>query len=822
MDKFKNGDQIKTSLGPSLTKEADDLMSIDLSKLQIFWGLSILSRTLGDEIVQRIQSYPGDISFLHKINPNINSELLEMHIGYIQIHARAGVLKDILLFRDEFQDHLRCVFGTFQRQVWAKIIHPEFYGEDPKFSPSKALVFPFHHTSPNENVDYQFILERVQNQVEPGEFLFRLTIENFDRANLDLKSLPHVVVEDLKSRIYIAGSTKISESIHSSVIGGCQKGESDYSEENRRFNRVFEQIQKTALGSLTQINFFWEQDFARFLLTSDPLVSLPIFKKLFLMLEDQEVTRCIKEGYTIKVDLGSAIVYLDLSRLDRVLNYSFNRRRKAQTLGYYLSRMPELEDVADRKEHKLNLSGLRVYLIHHITSEILALIEAFRRLDAKSITVSFVKYGGNIPSVYLDTLLDLPTDSFYMSGLELKVSQDRKIYYSLSPLYSDMSDMRDVRDFMDREQLDFFAAMKLLSTNRFLKLCLDAQQDGDRVILIEDGGYVSPITNQYALEGMTLEEVCSEYFVKVPTNIKGSIKFSEFLDSVLIGSIEHTRNGYERLLTVVKEKSKLYLPAYSIAISNQKVKEESKEVAHSILKAMEDVLHGQGKILSRRKFLILGSSGNIGTFLCKYLRGGRMHDQNDHLIEIDIKTDSPSQWKYNNISQVPEEVLFETDFILGVVGESILDSNFWEKFLINCKSKNIYLASGSTKTVEFAQLTSWLNEFLLGRKNSILGYDVEVEATRIIDPQSQMDQGGIIILQFKKDGLRFEKKLFLLSDLSPVNFLYYGAPTEIMDSIITQLLKVSLGLVDQYRNNNRPKPNLYAVDHEIDVWGNQL
>jgi hypothetical protein len=820
---YKNNlDVVDTSLGIPLKKESREEYSIDLTNLRIFWGLSILSRTLGDEIVERVISSPGDVAILHKLNPNINNELCEMHIGYIQIHARAGVLKDILLFREEFQDHIRTVFGTFQRQVWAKIIHPEFYAENPKISPSKALVFPFHHNSTNENVDYQFILERVVNQVEPGEFIFRLTIENFDRANIDLKSIPYTIVEDLQSRIYIGGSTKISESIHSSLIGASQKGEREYIEENRRFNRVFEQIEKTSLGKLSQLNFYWEKTFASFLMDSEPKQSLPIFKKIFLILEDQEIAKLIKEGYRIRIISGKIEVNIDLSRLDRVLNYSFNQRRVSLNMAHYLSRMPELESIAQRNSHKLNLRNTKIFLIHHITSEILALLEAYRLLDAEFVNVCFVKYGGKIPPVYLDILLDLPTDSFYMSGLELKVSAERKTFYSVSQLFSDNSDLKELKDYLDKEELGFFPAMKLLSTHLFLKLCLDCYRNDDRLLLVEDGGYIAPFINSFCMDQKTLKEVAKEYQWNVDSQ-EGDIQLSEILGKVLYGSVEHTRNGYDRLLSVAEEKGKLFFPAYSIAISNQKVKEESKEVAQSILKAIEDVLHGQGKILSRRKFLVLGSAGNIGTFLCKYLHGSRLHDTNDHLLELDIKNEgSTTEWKYSNIDQIPKDILYKTDLFLGVIGDSILKENFWDDFLMNSISKNIFIASGSTKTAEFTHLIEWSNQYLLGKKDSILGTKVEVELKRIIDPQSQMDQGGWLIFKFEKNGNQIERNLFLLSDLSPINFLYYGAPTEIMDSIISDLLTVSLGMVEQAKTNSLPLPALYAVDHEIDRWGKKI
>jgi hypothetical protein len=71
-------------------------------------------------------------------------------------------------------------------------------------------------------------------------------------------------------------------------------------------------------------------------------------------------------------------------------------------------------------------------------------------------------------------------------------------------------------------------------------------------------------------------------------------------------------------------------------------------------------------------------------------------------------------------------------------------------------------------------------------------------------------------------GIKSKEISILLSDLSPINFLYYGAPTEIMDSIISDLLTVSLGMVEQAKTNSLPLPALYAVDHEIDRWGKKI
>jgi len=51
------------------------------------------------------------------------------------------------------------------------------------------------------------------------------------------------------------------------------------------------------------------------------------------------------------------------------------------------------------------------------------------------------------------------------------------------------------------------------------------------------------------------------------------------LAQVLVGTVEHTKNGYDRLSSVIQKHGGLKLPAYSIAISHKKIQEESKEVA---------------------------------------------------------------------------------------------------------------------------------------------------------------------------------------------------------------------------------------------------
>ncbi|MDF3820704.1 hypothetical protein P3G55_12375 [Leptospira sp. 96542] len=811
--------EIFTSLGPKLTIVDSQICEIDLNNLRIFFGLSILSRTIGEEIGNLLHSLPGDLSFTYKINPNINHELVDMHIQHIQVYARAGVLKDWILFREQFEEDLRFVFGSFQQQSLAKKIHPEFYGEDPNHLPAIALLFPFESKILHSG-GYFILLERVQNQTSIGDFFLRITIDYQIECRLNLENIKHERVNDTHTRTYIAGSSKISESLSNGIINAAQKGETFYEEENRHFSKVFAQIEKTPLGKLTNINFYWEDQYRNAILGNDPSFSLTILKKLFLLLEDSTVSQKIKEGYTIRALFGKTTVYVDLSRLDRVLNFSFNQKRTLLNSAFYLKRMPILESISNQNSHNFDFENTNIFLIHHITSEIISLIECFRKLKVKTLDVAFVKYGGNIPPAYLDILLDIPTESFFMAGLEFKITKTNQPYYAVSPLYSDFSSYPAFKQKLEESKLGFFDAMRRLAVFLFLQKLLVLIPKNEKIILIEDGGYVAPVLNEFCLTEKTFEEVLGEYWIEPPNSGLANSKFSDIILRNVIGTIEHTRNGYDRLVKVKEKFSKLILPSFSIAISQEKTLEESKEVARSILNAVDNSLHGIGKVLSKRKLLILGSKGNIGGFLKKYLIGGSLHESNLDIYEVDKKFVSNTTLVYQNFDQMPKEAFWEVDLILGVTGESIIKKDSWENWILHSKHNQLFVASGSTKTVEFSDLVQWIGNLNLSETPRIQNHEVRISFTRMLDPQTQMDLGSHI--RFEISTLKIEKHLYLLSDGSPVNFLFFGVPTESMDPIISQLASVSLGMVNFHKTNTLPKPDLYAVDHQIDVWGNKL
>lgn len=805
---------IPNSIGIPLHQE-EDCYLLDITSLRVFTGLSVIARILGEQILDLVQNQPGDIAFLYKINQGINPELIDMKINYIQIYSKRGVLDNISKYRDEFQDHLRSVFGTFQRPIWGSVIHPEYYNNT--HEESKALIFPFHLHSDNDDIDYTFILERVEYQNQIDQYFFRITIEYYKDFSHESKTFPFVIVDDLSSRVYIEGSSKLADSVSEKILHASKKGHFQYTEENIIQSHIFEQIIKTGIGKIEQINFIWDSRFSEFIQSASTTIRTSSIKKIFLTLEDNTISNILKNGEIIKIKIDNYYTYLYLSRLSKVLNISVNIGKKSLSLDHYLSRMPHLESVANKVNSDLDFSDIKIFLIHHITSEILALIEAFRKLNVEDLNVMFVKYGGVVPSVYLDVLLEIPTSNFFSTGLIKSTTEEKKDYFTLSRAYSDISKFKELSQYLEEKKLSFYDAMKFLSSYFFLLFCEKARKDNKKVLLIEDGGYISPFFQELALNKEKAEDVFKNHFLH--TNFNGNI--GEYLHSILVGSVEHTRNGYDRLLKVLQSKKTLFLPTYSIAISKNKVVEESQEVAHSILSAIESILHGQGMVLSRRKTILLGSAGNIGTFLASYLKNGRLHPTNHELIHVDLKYSGKEDLCYRYINEIPEEQLLSLELFIGVIGESILKKEFFEKLLLNGTKRKILFASGSTKTVEFSDLIAYINQLAMSESPVVGGYPVKLQFDRIKDPQSNIDQGGIVKFSIQKDSQKIDKIFYLLSDLTPVNFLFYGVPTETMDIIIRQLTTVGLGMVDQFQKNRLPPPGLYAVDKEIDEWGNK-
>jgi hypothetical protein len=73
------------------------------------------------------------------------------------------------------------------------------------------------------------------------------------------------------------------------------------------------------------------------------------------------------------------------------------------------------------------------------------------------------------------------------------------------------------------------------------------------------------------------------------------------------------------------------------------------------------------------------------------------------------------------------------------------------------------------------------------------------------------------------DGKIYTKNLLFLNNLMPVNFLFYGVTTEVIDEVLAQIVSASVNL--RCKAKELPESRLYAVDFDkvasLDVYGSR-
>jgi len=129
----------------------------------------------------------------------------------------------------------------------------------------------------------------------------------------------------------------------------------------------------------------------------------------------------------------------------------------------------------------------------------------------------------------------------------------------------------------------------------------------------------------------------------------------------------------------------------------------------------------------------------------------------------------------------------------------------------------LVLASGSTKKVEFRALMEWFEGLLRSDAPCLRGRPVEVRVEELLDPRTARVYGHRWL--FAAGGRL--RTVLALGNLSPINFLFYGVATELIDEVLAQLLSLSLAAVRRARAGDAPA-QLFAVDRDIDADGRPL
>lgn len=793
--------ELPTSIGPPLVFDGD-AWSLDVGNVPTLSGLSVLSRALSEMVVAQARSDRLDVSVERRLREKENPQLVEMFgIESVRLSAEPSVLESCAKSAEQFERRLRALLGSLQRQRYRDALLC------PDRSASKALVAEFDDGDPQI-----FVLEVVTGRNNPGRGAFRITVEGRAPRRLDLSAIPHVRIFDVADRSFIAGSTRIAETWAEALRREAERGRRTFSEQRSAHSHLFKQLDQASLGMLQRVSLQWSEDAQSFLLESNPGEVSSMLKRVLLACEDRQVRNLVGSRAPVRVETGSLPVWLDVSQLGRVLEISIGSRREQPRAEWFLERTKKLCALADGYAAATPLAGVRVFLVHHMTAEIVATIAALRRLGCTDLVTLFVTYSGEPPASYLDAVLDLPPEEFRALALvNVPTPGHVEGHYRLSTHYSQLDEAGAIAEALDSRGREYLTAMRAAAVVPFLAQAARAEAAGDRMLLIEDGGYLGPALQDAMLRGITITQFAEE----LGHRHDDARPISTVLGARLVATVEHTRNGFDRIEAVEKKHGKLALPAYSIAISKLKREVESREVAASVLAAVETVLHAEGRILSRRSALVLGSRGAIGRELVRSLQH-RLDEPSSSLHGVDLRAlDAPSCMtaEGRTLAEVPVARWLDTDLVLGVTGDSVLKGRDLERWLLEGHRDTIVLASGSTKKVEFRDLMAWFDGLCGAASPSIGGRPVAARSEELLDPRTARLYGHRWRFDFA-DGRR--RTVLALGNLTPINFLFYGVATELIDEVLAQLLDVTLGALRNDHDGVRPM-RLLAVDRDCDA-----
>ncbi len=800
--------ELPTSLGPSLRLQ-DGIWLLELADLPILHGLSVLSRTLAEQVVAEARTGRLDVVVERRLRSREHPELVEQFgIQQVRLAVEPTVLDAIAAAPETLEHRLRALLGSVQRQRFRDSLLPT----DPERR--TALVAEFDQGPLRQ----RFVLEHMVARHHGERGSLWITVEGTSGRRLDLTTLPHTPITDIADRMFLAGSTRIAQTWAEALRREAERGRRSFSEQRSPHSHLFRQLDNAGLGALQRVTLQWSEAAQSFLLESDPATVSTLLKRVLLAGEDRHVRELLANRQIVRIDAGALPVYLDLAQLGRVLAFSLGQPRQRIGAVAFLQRMPALSAWIATRASAQPFAGVRIFLVHHMTAEVVGLIAALRQLGCRDLTVLFVTYAGEPPASYLDAVLDLPVEEFRSLALvNVPTRGHVEGSYRLSTHYSQLEEAPAIVEALHERGGDYLAAMRAAALLPFLRQAARTEAAGERQLLIEDGGYLGPVLQDALLRGLTARAFAGE----LGHQHADDRALQEAIGARLLATVEHTRNGFDRLAEVESRHGHLALPAFSIAISHLKRAVEAREVAASILNAVETVLHADGRILARRRCLVLGSRGAIGRELVRSLRG-RLADEAAGLTGVDLLAGTAGgvlQQETRTLAELPRDSWLATDLVLGVTGTSVIGPADIELWLDAASPDTLTLVSGSTKKVEFRGLMQWFDQ--LGRADAprVRGRAVTIAIEELLDPWTSRLYGHRWRFHFAEDGR--VRTILALANLTPINFLFYGVATELIDEVLTQLASLAVGATAKERAVRSP-PRLLAVDRDVDADAREL
>lgn len=558
-----------------------------------------------------------------------------------------------------------------------------------------------------------------------------------------------------------------------------------------------------------------------------------------------------------------------------------------KTMPHCIKSMKHTRDKNGKKTYPLE--NTICVSIQHIDDKSYGGLCVLREWGARQMYNVFVGYNPLQTMIWREMLDDIDDNLFTACILESKhnkeentawaegiyqIAEDFNKFPSDAPLpsvaFNQIFDGTDTCQNPSGKPLPFLYAQRSLCGYNFLRAIAQAYGTDKKVFVWEDGGYLNPIIDQAIEDDITIADFRRIYMIPadLTTDQKLPKKFADAVKDTFIGSVELTRNGYD-LSAAIAETRNMNTRLFSIAASYEKIMLEGDSIVLACLDALSQVLYSTGYSLRDRTMLVLGARGNLGRLSVKHL-AGTLENSEKQLWGCDLKVNWPSpepgsipkwaEWaacdvpleqvagEFSSYDELSKEVRYDLDVILGWTGgpkevkinnetikyQTITGQNVADWLTEGKKKANLYLVSGSTKTVEFSDVLVWL-ESLIDKKhnnkdifvNNIKLDDFVVEpipdqlsiaavAQQYIldgkEPPTRIARnfGTQVTFIFKQNGTQVTKTLYLVNNTMPINFMYYGTPTEIMDMTYSQVTSCAAALV----RNKDVEFGIYPTDYK--------
>lgn len=775
-------------------------LRVDISGTRVLTGLNILAESLIKSLIEMSVFGKCDVLAEQRVDPDLQPELHAAGVRNVFFFARLTVVESLPQFNEIMGYQIRYMLNAIQNDE----IYEELFPADGR--PGRGILFPFHREDHSDETGFFYLVE----YVSAGHFL-RITLESTQDSRLRLSRIPHKTIHHIDlvhARVDIPGTASL---IAQGIMEACLSQKCAYSASGAHLDNFIEFLQKAGMAALEILSISWSAA----LLKLGPSMGLDALGshiiRILYVLGDSNLIAQLLDGRTIRLEDDGVSSFVDLSQHDRCLNLALLEPRVKSGLPECLARMPAVIKTSEANPDVFR--NVRVLLIHHLTSEVLGFIQALTDMGALSVDTLWVKYAGAVEPAYKEIMLSLPENIFRFHGLSpLLEDNGMQFRYMLSDEFSTSDSLEPLAVLLEEGPFRFFEAMRAVAGYLLFNTALACRRDGERFMVVEDGGYLAPFVNRFCLENKTVEDFAGFFgfpAARLPREDLGR-PLEEWLRPVFVGSVEHTRNGYDALRKVQSDFGKLAFPATTIAISRFKVNCESRDVVYSCLNAVENIMNHRGFALSERTVLVLGAQGAIGSKAMGIL-ADRVGAENLFGVDV-VEPGSAPRWTYApDLASLPLRALQQADLIFGVIGASICRPEWIEQLVLTTQKQHLFFASGSTKNVEFSHLTDWLLDSLQNPHRLSSGDILEVAVSEIHDPKTGVHQGRSVHLRTGSKTVH----LHLLADLMPVNFLYYGVPSETMNQVMNELLGMSAHLVRGRTDPVSLPDALLALDHEI-------